>query len=271
MIPFEDKQIYVETHGDGQPLVLLNGIMMSTPSWKAFVDVFSRKNRLILLDLLDQGQSSKMEERYNITIQADVLKCVLDALKIEKTAICGISYGASVAMHFAIQYPDYVDKLVLFNCVPYTSPWLKDIGESWKLARFSPQAYYHVAIPVIYSMHFYNQHLDWINTRKDFLVNHVFNNPVFLDAMDRLTDSAATHDVRHGLEKIKAKTLLVGGSEDYLTPVSEQKYIQARIPDACLTVVENCGHATMYEQPDIFAALILGFVNKEEDLRCKIM
>ena len=261
MINFNDKQIYAETHGEGEPLVILNGIMMSTPSWKPFIEVLSKQNKLVLIDLLDQGQSSKMSESYSLALQADVVKAVLDELGIKKAAICGISYGASVAMNFAVKYPSYADKLVLFNCVPYTSPWMKDIGESWKLASASPEAYYHTTIPVIYSMDFYNKKQDWIKTRKDFLTKYVFNNRDFLDAMNRLTDSSFDHDVRDRLGEIKAKTLVVGASDDYLTPLCEQRYIQECISGASLAVIENCGHAAMYEQPDIFTALITGFVN----------
>ncbi|MDR2183890.1 MAG: alpha/beta hydrolase, partial [Clostridiales bacterium] len=206
LIPFEDKQIYVECHGRGAPSVVLNGIMMSTPSWKPFIPALSAQNRLILLDLLDQGQSGRMTEAYDITIQADVVKCVLDALKIDSANLVGISYGASVAMNFALKYPRHIDKMVLFNCVPYTSPWLADIGKSWQLARVSPEAYYHATIPIIYSTDFFNQNLDWMSARKGFLTQNVFNNQDFLDAMDRLIDSAATHDVRDGLGDIGAKT-----------------------------------------------------------------
>ena len=55
---YEGKRVYYEVHGDeGQPLVILNGIMMSTASWKSFIPNFSRNNVAILVDFLDQGQS----------------------------------------------------------------------------------------------------------------------------------------------------------------------------------------------------------------------
>ena len=53
---FEGKQVYYETHGEGNPLLLLNGIMMSTMSWKEFVAPLSAQNRLILVDFMDQGK-----------------------------------------------------------------------------------------------------------------------------------------------------------------------------------------------------------------------
>ncbi|MCL2573511.1 MAG: alpha/beta hydrolase [Defluviitaleaceae bacterium] len=263
LIPFKNKQIYVECHGEGAPIVILNGIMMSTASWKPFIVTLSKHNKLILLDFLDQGQSSKMDKGYDIAIQADVVKCALDALRIEKAHFIGISYGASVAMNFALMYPQYVDKMVLYNCIPYSSPWILAVGKSWQLARTSPEAYYYTAIPTIYSMDFYNNNQDWLDRRKDFLMKNVFNNPEFLGAMERLSQSSATHDVRERLSEIKAKTLLVGGNADYLTPISEQKYIHERIAGSSLVIMEGCGHAAMYEQPDIFASLLTGFVNSD--------
>ena len=262
-VPFGDKQIHVEVYGEGEPLVLLNGIMMSTSSWKPFISVLSKQNKLILLDFLDQGQSSKMTEEFHIAIQADVIQCVLDALKLPKAHIAGISYGASVAMHFAANYPDSVDKLMLFNCVSYSSPWITEVGKGWSAARVSPEAYYYATIPIIYSMGFYNANLDWIRTRKDFLIEHIFSNEAFLDAMDRLLYSASRHDIRAKLGDICAKTLVVGSRDDGLTPVAEQAYICAHIPNADLVVIEHCGHASMYEKPNCFTALLTGFIHND--------
>jgi len=50
---FQGRSIYYEEHGQGRPLLVLNGIMMSCGSWAEFVEPFSRDNRLILLDFLE--------------------------------------------------------------------------------------------------------------------------------------------------------------------------------------------------------------------------
>ena len=82
---FENKRIHYEEYGQGKPLILLNGIMMSCASWAAFVEPFSESNRLILLDFLDQGRSDRMEGPYEQAIQAEVVKSLLDHLEIKKT------------------------------------------------------------------------------------------------------------------------------------------------------------------------------------------
>jgi len=261
IVDFNGKDIYVEVHGNGAPVVLLNGIMMSIASWKPFIEPLSRDNKLILIDFLDQGQSHKMTEKYPVALQADVVKCVLDALKIKKSHISGVSYGAAVAMNFALKYPEYVDRLALFNCIAYSSKWMGYIGDAWKMARITPQIYYSTTTPIIYSMGFYNKKSDWLESRKDYLINNLFNKKAFLDAMERLIDSMTEHDVRDKLSSITAETLVVGSSDDNLTPIAEQKYIRDKIPGASLVIMDNCGHASMYENPTVFILLLTGFIN----------
>src|SRR5690554_3075483 len=136
------KKVYYETHGEGKPLILLNGIMMSTKSWTIFKEAFSHQNRLILLDFLDQGQSDKVHEPYTQDLQVEVLKELIDELGYEKVNILGISYGGEVALQFITKYEHLVDRLVLFNTTHRTSPWLKDIGDAWNLSRDNAMDYY---------------------------------------------------------------------------------------------------------------------------------
>src|SRR5690554_2595670 len=132
---FQGKKIYYETHGEGKPLILLNGIMMSTKSWGIFVEAFSANNRLILLDFLDQGQSDKVYEEYTQDLQVEVLYALIKELGYDKVNLLGISYGEEVALRFIANYEDKVERLVLFNTSHRTSPWLKDIGDAWNLSK----------------------------------------------------------------------------------------------------------------------------------------
>ena len=262
-IPFKDKQIHVEVYGEGRPIVLLNGVMMVTKSWTPFVEALSKNNKLILLDFLDQGQSSPAAESYNVETQADVVRAVLDGLKLENANISGISYGSFVATQFALSYPEKTEKLILFNCAAWCSPWLRDIGKSWDAAKGTPEGFYYAAMPIIYSQGFYNNKQEWLGTRKDLLTQYVFNDPEFFVSLNRRMESAHDHDVRARLGELKMKTLIVGSADDYLMPLFEQKYIHERVPNSDFVVMEDCGHASMYEKPDVFTTLLTGFVNTE--------
>lgn len=259
---FESKKIYFETYGQGKPVVLLNGIMMSTLSWKAFIDAFSTNNQLILVDFLDQGKSDKMEDKlYTQDDQVEVLKALLEELKLDKVNLVGISYGGEVALEFAVKYEKYVDKMVLFNTTAKTSQWLRDIGIGWNQNANDPLGYYCTTIPVIYSPEFYNKRSEWMNNRKDFLVEKVFSKKSFMESMVRLTKSADYHDVTNELPDIKIPTLIVSSENDYITPMTEQRILNQLISTSELVVLPNTGHASMYERPVLFATLVLGYIN----------
>lgn len=257
---FENKRVYYEEYGQGKPLVVLNGIMMSCASWKEFIEPFSEHNRLILLDFLDQGKSDRMDGPFDQEIQADVLKELLDVLDIGKANICGISYGSEVALRFAVKYGERVEKLMLFNATARTGPWLGDIGRGWNLAAHDADAYYYSTIPIIYSPKFYREKNDWMNARHEAL-RPVFSNPSFIDAMVRLTNSAEHYDVLDQLHTVTAPALVVSCQEDYLIPMAEQELICSKLPNAHRVILPGSGHASMYEQPLLFTALVLGFCN----------
>lgn len=257
---FEGKQIYYEEYGQGRPLVLLNGIMMSCRSWAEFVEPLSQSNRLLLVDFLDQGRSARMDGPYDQAVQAEVVRGLLDHLGLERACVLGISYGGEVALRFAVQYPARVERLILFNTTARTGPWLRDIGDAWNRASDDPDAYYLTTIPVIYSPQFYRERQAWMAQRRETL-RGVFGNPDFIQAMIRLTDSARNYDVTDRLGEIRAPALIVSCQQDYLIPVEEQQLLHRCIPNSHHVLLPGCGHASMYEQPVLFAALALGFCN----------
>ena len=257
---FEGKSVYYEEYGQGSPILMLNGIMMSCASWKEFVDPFKADNRLILVDFLDQGKSEHMTEPFSQSLQVELVKALLEHLNIEKVNLAGISYGGEIALQFAVKYPQFLARLALFNTTARTGPWLRDIGDAWNLATASADAYYLTTIPVIYSPGFYLKNNEWLNRRRE-LLRPVFSNPDFTSAMRRLTDSAADYDVSAEIHKISVPTLIASCEEDYLTPMVEQKLIASLIPNCQRVIIPNCGHASMYEQPMLFTSLVLGFFN----------
>ena len=113
--------------------------------------------------------------------------------------MAGISYGSEVALEFAVTYPEMTDRLILLNATAATGWWLGDIGRAWNLASGSGEAYYHTAIPVIYSPDFYTKRHAWMENRKKLLIP-LFENPDFIGAMRRLTDSSESYDLRDRLD-----------------------------------------------------------------------
>ena len=73
--------------------------------------------------------------------------------------------------------------------------------------------------------------------------------------------SLVNTDIRYILPNIKAPTLLIWGSDDNDTPLSDAKIIEKLIPDSGLCVLEGCGHFAFYQQPIRTNAILNSFLN----------
>lgn len=264
---FRSKKVYYEVHGTiGEPIVLLNGIMMSTASWKPFIEGMTKHNTLVLVDFFDQGQSARMTQSYDHSIQVELLDAVLEEVSrqlwYEKFTLMGISYGGEIAIQYALAHPDRVRRLVLANTCGRTSSWLKKIGDGWnEVARTgSGYAYYLTTIPVIYSTRFFEERAQWMENREAFLTEY-FGRSDVREALIRLTDSSVGYNVVDQLHRISCPTLVISSSEDALVPPTEQQLLHERIKGSVYVTINGSGHASMYEVPEAFAALTLGFTN----------
>jgi len=258
------RKIYYEIHGEGRPMIVLNGIMMSTASWKMFVPALSAGNQLILMDFFDQGQSEKLTDvKYDHSLQVEALKGLLEHLGHEKINMIGVSYGGNTALKFAAEHPEMVERLIIFHAAPDTGSWLRAVGKSWAMSIDDPENFYNTAIPVIYSPEFYNNNPEWIAERKQLLTTQTFKDMDFMNAIVRLSESAEKYDIRDKLCQITARTMIVSAEYDLLTPPSEQKALKDGIKDAELVHLPGCGHASMYEKPTLFLSFVLGFVNSD--------
>jgi pimeloyl-ACP methyl ester carboxylesterase len=253
--------IYYEDYGTGAPLLILNGIFMSCGSWKAFVPTFSAHNRLLLLDLVDQGQSGRVDYEYTQELQERVVVAFLDHLGLDQVSLCGISYGGEVALRVASRHPERIDKLVLSNTTAYTSPWLREIGHSWEFAMASHDGhqFFKTCIPIVYAPGFFEARYEWAKAREAAFV--AYFTPAVYDAFARLTRSAETHDERARLTAITRPVLVISSEFDYVTPLPNQLELVRALPQASHVVIQGCGHAAMYEKPVEFSSIVLGFVN----------
>lgn len=268
---FDDKKVYYEVHGEeGELLLLLNGIMMSTASWEQFIKPLSRGRRLVLVDFFDQGKSARLEPGYNHKIQIELLEALAKDLESkfgESTFnLSGISYGGEIALQYALAYPKRVKRLILANAAARTSSWLRTIGDGWNAVaeKGDGRSYYLTAIPVIYSTRFFEEREDWMNKREETLVKY-FSDKEVLERMIRLTNSSRDFDVADRLGEIKCPTLIISSSEDALVPVSEQEILHAGIAGSEHVTINGSGHASMYEFPETFAALVSGFADIGDD------
>lgn len=108
------KIAYSET-GKGTAVVLLHGFLENATMWDFYVPEFSKKYRVITIDLLGHGQSECMGYLHTMEDMADAVHAVLHELRIRKAIFVGHSMGGYVALAFAELYPDNVKGIVLLN------------------------------------------------------------------------------------------------------------------------------------------------------------
>jgi len=264
---FRGKQIYFEQHGQGEPLLVLNGIFMNCASWAPFVPSLSRQHRLILVDLLDQGRSDRMHGDYGQELQAEVAYALLEHLGVLSCNILGISYGGQVALRLALLHPHRVKRLILANTTAYVNPWLEDIGHAWSyaLASYDARQFFKTCMPLIYSPGFYAANVAWLHEREKVFQERF--TPEVYDSFLRLLKSTAGLNLLGGLSELAAPTFVVSSDCDYITPLADQAEILARVPQAKQIVLKNCGHASMYEQPVEFTSAVLGFLAADTGVR----
>ncbi len=257
---FKGRDIHYEVHGEGEPLLLLNGILMSTASWAPFIPHFTRAGtRLVLVDLMDQGKSGAFEEGYDIAGQAGMVAALLDHLGISRAGVMGTSYGGAVALNLAIQRPDLAGRLMLAATRAYTDPLFRDMCESWLHACSSPEALYTATMPLFYGASFQERSQDWLNSRRALLERTAFSSPDFVARFKRLVESIMDLDLRPQLEGITAPTLVLAPEEDLVMMPWEQRRIAQNIPGAYLVTLHQTGHVMFLEKPDLFIPLVMGW------------
>jgi len=134
--------IAYEVTGDGLPLLLLNGVMMTMQSWALQVPRLSARFCCVLHDFRGQLRSGK-PGRYTLQQHVDDLRALLDLLGIERADVAGTSYGGENGMLFALAHPERVRRLVAIACVSEADDALRATVGRWiDVARHDPDRLY---------------------------------------------------------------------------------------------------------------------------------
>lgn len=248
--------IFHESLGDGEPLLLLNGIMMTTTSWGLQTRALAAHYRCVLHDFRGQLRSDKPPGPYAMPMHVDDLVALLDELQIERAHLVGTSYGGEVGMMFAAAHPDRVKSLAVIASVSRVDDALRRDVTLWAdVARNEPSRLWEVTLPFNYSRRFVDAHPEVIEAgrmRVSALPAEWFR--AFADLCEAFT----TLDVR--LDAIRCPALVLCGADDVLKPLRFSREIAEGIAGARLEVIEGAGHAVVIEQADRVNAALLGFL-----------
>jgi pimeloyl-ACP methyl ester carboxylesterase len=103
--------LYYEMKGKGPALVLISGGgLMDRRAWDEQFDVFSKRFKVIRYDIRGIGKSARPTAPFS---HSDDLFALLKLLKIKKTHVIGLSFGGGLAIDFALDHPEMVDRIVV--------------------------------------------------------------------------------------------------------------------------------------------------------------
>lgn len=125
--------MYYETHGEGDPLVLILGLGSDVSQYAWMIEEFARTFRVIAFDNRGSGRTDRPREGYAIATMTDDLEGLLEALSIKDAHVLGISMGSRIALDLAVRYPDRVKDLILVSVLARRLTELK-ISNALRLA-----------------------------------------------------------------------------------------------------------------------------------------
>lgn len=233
--------------GEGPPVVLIHGFASAIENWVTVIPVLKEKHRVIALDLKGFGWTDRPEGDYSPRTQARILQALLDAKGIKQAAIVGHSWGTSVAMAFALEYPERVSRLVLYDAWLYESqlPAFFHLARADGLGEFLFAAFYDQRPDERIEQAFFDKSL----VTEPFVeeVEHALERPGTRAAALAAVRGMHYADVEGDYGKVKVPTLLLWGREDVVTPLGVGERLLRQLPNARLVSYPRCGHFPMLE------------------------
>jgi pimeloyl-ACP methyl ester carboxylesterase len=107
--------LYYETHGNGRPLVLLHGGLMSGETFGPVLSLLAQSHQVILPDLQGHGRTADIDRPIDVRLMADDIAALIDHLGLDKADLVGYSLGGGVALYTAVKYPKKVRRLVVVS------------------------------------------------------------------------------------------------------------------------------------------------------------
>lgn len=111
-------EIYYQVHGQGTPIILLHGGLMSASGFSPIIDRLTENHQVIGIDLQGHGHTLPFDRPMTFDAMAEDVAGVIEFLDLDKPAILGYSMGATTGLRLALDRPDLVSKLVLASS-PY--------------------------------------------------------------------------------------------------------------------------------------------------------
>lgn len=253
------EQIYYESTGTGEALVLSHGLGGNHAIWYQQVPEFAQLYRVITWDQRGFGRSTNAANQAGPETAAQDLAAVLDHLSIDRAHLVGQSMGGWAVMGFALAHPDRVLSLVLADTLGgvYTDAAAKHFDAYIREAMTSPPP---DELPITQHPAIGGQ-LGEQDPAKAFLYRQIGSTtaPAPPGMGLKLRQTA------YPLEKIRAlnvPTLFVVGQNDPIFPPAVVRSIAAEVQGARVVELPGTGHSPYFETPAAWNEAVSAFLTE---------
>ena len=240
---------------DGRPVILSNSLSTDYRMWDDQLPALVDKYRVIRWNKRGHGGSETTLPPYDLPLLAEDVRCLMDALGIERAHYVGLSTGGAIGQYFAATQPGRVNSLVLCDTSSYVP------SEVWdsRMAVAREEGMEGVARASIerwFTPAFREARPDMIAKFHDMIVN--------TELAGYIGCASALKQCMLGplLSKIAARTLIIVGADDPSTPVAHSEVIQRGIAGAELTVIDDASHISNAAQAEEFNRLLRTFLDR---------
>jgi pimeloyl-ACP methyl ester carboxylesterase len=244
--------------GSGLPVIFIHAFPLNQTLWDEQTAELKDHCRTITMDLRGFGNSDAPDGPYSMEQMAADVDALLSNLDIKRAVLVGLSMGGYISLAFLRNYPGAVRAMVLAN----TRAGADAANARERRMEAAKKAEREGASAIADDMATLALAPSTLDRRPD-IVHRVramveSNAPHAIAAAQRAM--AARSDSVEILAGIDFPVLIIGGSEDRLTPVSEAKSMNGAIAGSRLVVIEGAGHLSNLEQPRQFNAALLDFI-----------
>lgn len=243
--------------GIGDPVLLLHGLGSRSSDWQLQLPFLRDAYRVIIPDLRGHGLSPKSPGPYSLGMMTADVVALLDKLDAGPVHVIGLSMGGMIGFQLAVDHPNRVRSLVAVNSTPDLVP--RTSGERWQIRQRRWLA--RLAGP---------------RQTGQFLARRLFPKPdqdllretlvaewsqndkaAYIASMDACVGWSVLADIG----RIRCPVLVVSGDRDYL-PLAAKRAYTDMIPGARLEIINDSGHATPVDQPEVFNQLMMKFLRQ---------
>ncbi|HEX8996341.1 MAG TPA: alpha/beta hydrolase [Ktedonobacterales bacterium] len=253
-----------DVYGEGEAtLALLHAYPLSRGQWRAQGSALAHalRIRVVAPDLRGNGESSVDDDPITMERMARDILALLDALDARRVVLGGLSMGGYCAFAALRLAPERFAGVILAD-TRATADTPEGRAGREATAAFAlekgPGALFDRDAPKLLSNRVITRRPDIVAQARALAeVNSAAGLAMVARGMALRADSTDL------LPQIDCPALVLVGEQDVITPIADARAIFERIPDAGLSVIEDAGHLSNLERPDLFTSLVATFLREK--------